>query len=166
MATLYSLDYSFLNKISIAAMEWSIIIVQWNLPCFWNQFSFPPQFSSVQTLSRAQLFATPCIAARQASLIVHKVAKSGLDWSKWAHTLKKKRQEQNLVPFFRNGRGGTCSVLGAVLSCWCLTDIVAPNLSITEDRISAVAAIWQRKRDVHPVSVWLLSQPHFSAVLR
>ena len=51
-------------------MEWSIIIVQWNLPCFWNQFSFPPQFSSVQTLSRAQLFATPCIAARQASLSI------------------------------------------------------------------------------------------------
>ena len=33
-------------------------------------FSYSVQFSSVQSLSRVRLFATPCIAARQASLSV------------------------------------------------------------------------------------------------
>ena len=44
-----------------------------SLPCSLNEWSGVDQFSSVQSLSRAELFAIPWIAACQASMSVHRV---------------------------------------------------------------------------------------------
>ena len=42
----------------------------WAIPVHWLALSMPFQFSSVQSLSRVRLFATPWITARQASLSI------------------------------------------------------------------------------------------------
>lgn len=39
-------------------------------------------------------------------------------------------------------------MLGTVLSCWCLADIMSPKLNIAKDRVGIVASIFIGERDI------------------
>ena len=90
------------------------------------------QFSSVQSLSRVQLFVTPWIAAHQASLSITNSRSTPrlTSWGQWCHPAI----SSSVVPF--SSCPQSFPALGVIVLKYCMNKLWPPSLWISSNRRS------------------------------